>query len=148
MVMFLGMIVVAILIAVPIMVAERFRLRAFLAREVGRVYFVCTANRGWHDFIQNNVLPVLPDHYTVVWRPSLSGHLPFLYFPTHSFGGVAKPCMVLVTRQGLIHRSLNEPLARFKQHPKASEAIRAACREMIATTERELRAEAVAAAGA
>ena len=54
--------------------------RAFRRREAGNVYFICTSRRGWHDLLKNNVIPVLPDRFRVVWTRRAGGtHPPDLY---------------------------------------------------------------------
>ena len=114
----------------------------FRWRAAGRVYFICTARRNWHDFLKNNVIPVLPDHYRVVWWKSahrgkyrqLLGHL-----DQSRIFNVSKPYIVAVTPRALVHISLNSVLQELKARPKKSEETRRACAQIIAETEEELR---------
>ena len=135
-----------ILIVIPavlvVVIKGRISLRLFRRREAGRVYFICTAGRNWHDFLRNNVIPVLPDHYRVVWWKSLHrgkyrqllGHL-----EQSRIFNVSKPYIVAVTPRALVHRSLNSILQELKARPKKSEETRRACAQIIAETEEELR---------
>jgi hypothetical protein len=132
-------------IGLPGALFDRLRYRAFRRREAGRVYLVCTPRRNWHDFIRNNVIPIVPDHYRVVWSMSQRGGSPSVllgeFMRGHNFG-IPKPYLVLVTPRGLVHRSLNATLAALKQHQERSERVQAACREAIGRVEAELRSGA------
>ena len=136
-----------LVLGVPALVFSKAKgaisLRAFRRREAGHVYLICTSRRNWHDFLKNNVIPVLPDNFRVVWHKSVrDGEHPAVLGHVDRSGilGVPKPYLVAVTRRALVHKSLNRVLQEFKAHPKKSEETRRACGQIIAQTEQELRA--------
>jgi len=146
-------IVVACAAIVRRKITNRTKFREFLASESGRIYVVCTSRRKWRDFTINIVLPALPDDYGVVWQERRERHpryrarggrfTPSLItkFLRSDAMGVPKPCMILVTPQGLVHRSLYEDLEKLRENSQASEQLRAECRRTIVRIEEELRAQ-------
>ena len=117
-------------------------LRAFRWREAGHVYLICTSKRNWHDFLKNNVIPILPENFRVVWQKSgRGGQYPDLvaHLARSRVFGVSKPYMVVVTRQALRHQSLNGPLQQLKSHAKRSDDIRQVSAGIIKTFEEALR---------
>lgn len=133
-------VILIVIVFLSIAIGAEMRRRGDIASEAGNIYLVCSAKRGWHDFTRNNLLPVLPEHHRVIWRRSKTGGLPPVL--ATRFGGVPKPCMVLVMPDGLLEHSLNQSLGHLKQHPRKSEETRAACREIVARTEETLRMQA------
>jgi hypothetical protein len=118
------------------------RLRMFRRREAGYVYLICTSKRNWHDFLKNNVIPILPDNFRVVWqKPLRSSKQPdlFAHLARSSVRSISKPCLVVVTPRALLHRSLNVPLQPLKAHSKRSADIRLQCARIINELEGELR---------
>jgi len=117
-------------------------LRTFRRRENGHVFLICTSKRDWHDFLKNNVIPVLPDNFRVVWHKSvrdgeysgLIGHLA----QSHIFA-MSKPYLVAVTQRALLPKTLNLILQDLKRHPKRSEGTQAACLQIIMNELPELR---------
>ena len=37
-------------------------------RQAGAFFLVCTRRRGWYEFLNNNLIPVLPHAVRVVWH--------------------------------------------------------------------------------
>jgi hypothetical protein len=151
-----GMAVVPIMIlfailSLPFILASETKaaisLRRFRRRECGNVYLICTSNRNWHDFLKNNVIPVLPDNYRVVWRKSVRGSKhPDLFRNldrSHVFR-ISKPYLVLVTPRALLHGSLSIPLQTLKVHPKKSSDVRTKCARIINDLEQDLRTRSAA----
>lgn len=117
-------------------------LRVFRRREAGHVFLICTSRRGWHDFLRNNIIPVLPENFRVVWTKSArDGQFPNVlgHFARSRIFGVSKPYIVAVTPRALVHKSLNAVLQELKAHPKKSEDTQRACLEIINREIRELR---------
>ena len=140
------LIVVVGLISLPfIFVMETkaaIALRVFRRREAGHVFLICTSKRNWHDFLRNNVIPVLPDNLRVVWVESVrNGEYPDLidHLARSRVFGISKPYLVAVTPKALLHRSLNSTLQQLKKHPKRSEDTQQACLEIINQELREIR---------
>lgn len=126
------------IVASPFMIVMETRaaisLRVFRRREAGHVFLICTAKRNWHDFLQNNVIPVLPDNFRVVWHKSgRNGEYPDLiaHLARSRVFGVPKPYIVAVTPRALLHKSLNHVLQELKAHPKRATPTQQACLEII-----------------
>jgi len=155
----MGCALLLILVMVPLLVLSipvflvshivgSISLRRFCRREAGHVYLICTSRRGWHDFLKNNVIPILPDNFRVVWCKSMHAGegMPLLRHLSHShIFNVSKPYLVAVTRRALVHKSLNTVLQKLKAHPKKSEHTRQACAQIITQVLHELRSPASAA---
>ncbi len=115
-------------------------LRAFRRREAGHVYLVCTSRRNWHHFLKNNLIPVLPGNFRVIWHePERDGQCPktLEHFARSSILDIPKPYLVAVTSRTLLHRSLNEVLQGLKAHAKKSEETRQQCVQIITKTTNE-----------
>ena len=64
------LIAVAVLLSLPFFLVMETKaaiaLRVFRRKEAGHVFLICTSKQNWHDFLKNNVIPVLPDNFRVV----------------------------------------------------------------------------------
>jgi hypothetical protein len=134
------------ILALPFILVSKTKaaisLRIFRRRESGYVYLICTNRRNWHDFLKNNVIPVLPDNFRVVWRKSVRGSKHpdlFRHLACSHISSISKPYLVLVTPRALLHGSLNIPLQPLKAHPKKSEDVRTKCARIVKDLEEELR---------
>lgn len=119
----------------------RISLRRFRRREAGTFYLVCASRRGWHDFLRNNLIPVLPDDTQAVWCGRARGgrrRAFFSHLARSGILGVPKPYLVAVTRRTLMHKSLNGALQELKARPKVSEHTRESCAGIIAEARDEL----------
>ena len=134
-----------VFIGIPVLIIGeiqgRIRWRMLRRRQVGKIYLICTRCNNWYDFINNNLIPSLPDDIGVGWHlqkkedlaPESSGQ-----FWCPQVGGVSKPYLVVVTRRKLIHKSLNTVLQELKRHPKVSAESRRACAEIVGKAQEEL----------
>lgn len=135
-----------VILSLPVILVIKTRgaisLRVFRRREAGHVFLICTSKRNWHDFLKNNVIPTLPDNFQVVWPKSGRGskcHDLVAHLNHSRVFNVSKPYMVVVTRQALLHQSLNGPLQQLKPHARRSNDVRKACANIIKTIQQELR---------
>ena len=109
-------------------------LKRFLRREAGAVYLVCTSKRNWYDFIQNNIIPVLPDNVKVVWAKPVQNEV---YRELQSFlhqsnlWSIPKPFFVAVTSHALYAISLNRKLQELKPKAKSSNETKLTCKVII-----------------
>jgi hypothetical protein len=147
MIVVVPLLILFFILAQPFILAREINaaisLRKFRRRESGCVYLICTSKRSWHDFLRNNVIPILPNNIRVVWHKSEPGYKQTDIFACLSRAGLAdisKPFMVLVTPHALLHRSLNVPLQSLKACSKRSSDIRQKCATIIKDIEGELRA--------
>lgn len=130
--------IVAAVLSLPIIAVMETKgvisMRIFRRREAGHVFLICTSKRNWHDFLRNNLIPVLPDNFRVVWQKSKrKGKYPdvIAHLARARILGVSKPYMVAVTPRAFRHKSLNPVLQELKTHPKKSEDAQRACFEII-----------------
>jgi hypothetical protein len=67
--LFLGLVLFVLLLASLLSVRRRSIIRKFCRAYEGKSLLVVGTRSGWHDFIQNNVMPALPDTSAVLWVP-------------------------------------------------------------------------------
>lgn len=125
------LILVLLSIALPIIaycsVRDAVSLRLFQRREDGNFYLVCTPRRGWHDYVRNNVVPILPPNVCVVWYRPSRGLVPppIISHVEHSkILGLSKPYLVRVGRSKIRAESLNLDLQEMKRHPATDNRVR------------------------
>jgi len=46
---------------------QKRKLRKFRDQANGNYFLICSKRHNWYDFIQNNVIPVLPSNLNIVW---------------------------------------------------------------------------------
>ena len=131
-------IVVVAVIYLPFRINELISCRNFRKREAGNVFLICTSKHNWHEFLKNNVIPVLPDNFRVVWlNPVRYGK--YSKIITHLQFGISKPYMVVVTPKALLHHSLNIEFRELRKYQGISDEARKACFEILKQTENKLR---------
>lgn len=134
--------------------ADRAARRRFCDRHAGQVYLLWDARRGWHGFMENNVLPVLGGRVVAsvtaedeelsarypqeVWR-----HLPWLPWQTSA----PAPCLVVVERDGLRVVPLKATLEPLKALAEKSPLVQASVREVLEPVMRALPGRRGAAVG-
>ena len=143
------LIIMAVVVSLPFIllmrIDELIKLRIFRKHEEGNVYLICTSKRNWHEFLNNNVIPVLPDNFRVIWaKPYRDGKQKKIitHLKNSKIYGVAKPYIVVVTPKALLHESLNIKFQHLKTHQKVSEDTREASLKILLQTEKELRTSA------
>ena len=122
---FVPIIIVAVVCSLPFILLMRIdeiiKLRIFCRRESGNVYLICTSKRSWHEFLNNNLIPILPDNFRVVWvKPNRDGvHDEIIkHLDRARIYGIAKPYLIFVTKNSLHPYSLNLELQKLKSHQK------------------------------
>lgn len=100
-------------------ILEPWRRRRFRRRYAGRVVLVWTSRRGWHDFVVNNVLPVLPQGAMTIYQrkarpavPSEDG-FPIRYVCEKP---LSRPYLVSIAPRGCFAILLNPELGQLKGH--------------------------------
>ena len=100
---------------------ENIFLRRFRKRNAGCVYLICTRKKGWYNFLNNNVIPVLPDNFKTVWlhaeRESKIEYILKCVGSTKMFC-IEKPYMVIVRKDCFDIISLNKVFQGIKQIQK------------------------------
>ena len=128
-------VVIGLPIAVCATLADHISLRRFRKKEAGSLYLICTPRRGWYDYLQNNVFPVLPCRVTrVVWhRPSRGKKIPriVLQLQRSQIAFPRLPYLVAVFRNQMKAVSIHNDLLTMKQHPKRSEHIKSQSRGIV-----------------
>jgi hypothetical protein len=134
-----------IILVIPLILScemkDAISMRLFRRREQGRIYLICTSKRGWHDFLNNNVIPVVPDGVRVTWQKT--GHSDehptiFAYLVHSRIAGVPKPYFVRITARHPVCRSLNPALRPLKASSRKSWETQQACAQVIKQTLNEL----------
>jgi hypothetical protein len=99
--------------------------------------------------LKNNLIPVLPDNFRVVWHKQgcvqgRDGKLPplFKHLATSHIFSISKPYLVVVTPKALVPKSINRAFTGLKSKAARSTEVQAACAKQILEIEQELRATA------
>ena len=128
----LSPLILALLIIVPpivVLLSIRFRARLlfFCLRFDGTVFLVAGRNRGWYDFIRNNVIPALPPDVRVLWyraggpRTGARRHrLIQLLLYRGPIG--TKPLLVRVRKSGFTVLPVHRDLLPLKQQSTARDS--------------------------
>ncbi len=96
---------------------DKLALRQFFRREDGNFFLVCSSKRRWYDYLQNNVVPVLPPNVELCWykphckKPRI---VPWLW--RSKIFDIPKPYLALVTQSKIVVVSLNDDLQEMKQY--------------------------------
>ena len=122
--------VVVFLVGFAAFVEDRVRVHRFRRRFKGKHVLVCSTRHGWHDFIVNNVAPVLPEGSTVEWNRHFAvlrvlrmrGKLPLLMHVGRRIRGV----------------SLNERLLPLRGNAKRDAETQRRVAEIVAAAQREI----------
>jgi len=98
-----------------------------------RYYLVCSSRRGWHEFLANNLLAVLPANVAPVWSSGecdVLSRLPLHALISHG-AGVAKPYLAEVRPLGIRVRSLHDLLLPLKGSSQKDAELQKLLRELI-----------------
>lgn len=116
--------------------------RRFRIQHIGKVFVVCSRTRGWHEFLTNNVLPVLPQSWTPVWR-NRRGWRDSTFVVSAplrgALSGHRKPMLVLVNRRSYSMLSFHEDLLDLKPHARRSPQIQSQVQTILDAADREIR---------
>ena len=99
---------------------KKIRVKKFCKKAAGNYFLICSKRHNWYDYIQNNIIPVLPSIINVVWykrNASLAAnntYLSILDIPG-VYGGT-KPLLLTVLPDHINVKSLNEDfkILRYK----------------------------------
>lgn len=119
--LFIGLIPLLALIATMAMplvlifqALDYVRLRYYCWKHGVWTFFVSNRRRGWHEFVDNNVRPILPEEIPLVWTCDIvlrESPMRWLYAAE---AGLMKPCLVRVRWFGAEVRSIHARLKDFK----------------------------------
>ena len=121
--------------AAPFLWAHGF-LRAwrFRRQHSGTICLVASRRSGWHEFISNNVVPVLPSEVQCVWQEPVShrsGPYGVLRAIEEARLGGQKPFLIKVTAARLISIPLHEALVPFRAHGARDTAVQGQVRSIL-----------------
>ncbi len=109
-------------------------LRRFFTDNLGKRIFVAKKGRGWREFLENNVIPVLPKDVTVVWRGE-SGRdqsIDDLFVALPLLGiRASAPFLVAVKGADLEVTEFNARLSSLKRFGKKNPEIQRQVRELF-----------------
>ncbi len=131
-------VLIAILTA-PILLLFAFvdylQLRHYCWKHQVWTFLVSTQRRGWHEFVRNNVEPVLPDGMALVWFCDLATPGSPMRWLSSAVASQVKPCVVHVTlfrvRAHSIHSRLKDQKWRRRVDVETQREVRKALREEL-----------------
>lgn len=124
------------LAAIGLICAFRDKLADWWFRRVNarKLFLICSRRNSWHDFLVNNLLPVLPASISVVWFEPGSGSVRARSFPA-SFHSALKNCerpvLIAVTSSGFRVVPLDRELMKWKPQAHRSAAVQSQIRQIL-----------------
>lgn len=111
------------------------RLKRFRTKEAGKFYLICSRRAGWYEFIQNNVIPILPPTVKITWyrrdREQIEDDIHLLLSRSSEAYGVPKPFLVAIWVDNVKVESLHEALIELKEHRHKDETTRERTRDIV-----------------
>jgi hypothetical protein len=89
---------------------DQLRLRHYCWKHRVWSFFISTQRRGWHEFVRNNVEPVLPDGMALLWFSDIATPGSPMRWLSSAVTGQVKPCIVRVTLFRVRVRSIHSRL--------------------------------------
>jgi hypothetical protein len=141
-----------LLAALPVLLVEEYfgekkakkRLKRLREEKAGTIYLVCSPRRGWFDFIQNNVVPVLPPTIELAWyrvdHRAAADDMTFLLWRCGGYRA-SKPLVMMVGEDEVRTESLHQALASLKPTVRKDAETQEKCRAIIAEALERLRRE-------
>jgi hypothetical protein len=122
-----------------IILKEKISLKRFRDKNSGYIYLICTRRRGWYDFLNNNVIPVLPDNFKIAWhqRGRDTTRIPIIRDPIFEniarakIFGIEKPYLVIVEKKSFQVLSLNKTFQEIKKVQDKSKETQSKALEII-----------------
>jgi hypothetical protein len=131
------LVAVVFLIGFAAFVSDRMAVHRFRRQYGGKYVLVCTARHGWHDFIANNVVPVLPENAAVQW--TRAGRGPSLVLVAVRVARVSGKLPLLVHVGKRIRSvSLNEQLLPLRSMAKRDAETQRRVAAIVAAAQREI----------
>lgn len=125
---------VALFVSLGIMLYAWMALRTLCWRSGTWQYLVCSPQRDWNEFVQNNVEPVLPKDVRIVWTERKNTEPPTL--PWNSLlgagFGLPKPYIAVVTPWRIRTMTLHHRLLPLKSHAAKNADIQESVRAVLA----------------
>jgi hypothetical protein len=104
----------------------------FCWRHQGKLFLVCDSRHACHDFLRNNLLPVLPNSVEVLWYSRRARQADWPHLNRLAKPGFPKPYLARVTWRGIRFLSLNPLLRSLKRHQKRTERVQVTTQAIVA----------------
>jgi hypothetical protein len=117
-----------------IILKDKISLIRFRNKNDGNIYLICTRRRGWYDFLNNNVISVLPGNFRTAWhhRARDSKRDPiFENIARAKIFGIEKPYLVIVKNNSFQVISLNKTFQEIKKVQEKSKETQSKALEII-----------------
>ena len=138
----LVLLAVGFLLFLGFLLKEAVSLRMFRIREAGNVYLVCSSRRAWHDYLKNNLVPVLPAHVVVVWEKACGdrrSHTVLVNLRRSGVFCVSKPYLAAVSKRAIRVASLNSDLQHLKNCARVDDSVRQESAQIVEMKLEQLR---------
>ena len=108
-----------------IFIRKRRTLR-FCRENCGKIFLICSRRRGWYEFLENNLIPAIPENIEPVWIESKYKDRkvkPLFVAMNRFYSPASKPFLLKVESNTLRRKSLNGILQNYKSKGKKDSSI-------------------------
>lgn len=106
----------------------------FRVRHSGTTFVICSRRDGWHEFLVNNLVPIVPERTTVMWFESASRNVAARSFPRSCQRALAKagrPTLLTVVHGGIRVVPLHDELTPWKGYVARDAQVQARVCEIL-----------------
>jgi hypothetical protein len=123
------------LLTAPILLLFAFldflQLRHYCWKHQVWTFLVSTHRRGWREFVQNNVAPMLPEGLGLLWTGDVATSGNPMRWLTSAIVGQVKPCIVHVTLFRVRSHSIHARLKDQKWRRRADVAVQSEVQRIL-----------------
>ncbi|MDZ4784111.1 MAG: hypothetical protein SGJ19_28010 [Planctomycetia bacterium] len=112
-------------------VLDQLRLRHYCWKHQVWTFLVSTQRRGWHEFVRNNVEPVLPDGMALLWTSDVATLGSPMRWLISAVSGQVKPCIVHVRLFRVRVRSIHALLKDRKWQRRVDVEVQGELRQIM-----------------
>jgi hypothetical protein len=137
------LIALGLLVALTWATGRRLALIVFCLRNAGSWLLVCSARRGWREFIDNNVHPVLPADVAIVWftrRPRENRSARHCALRRSSII-TQRPYLAWITWSGIKTLSLDDQLRPLKRSRLTRRELQRLAGQQLRDAQQQLQAQ-------
>lgn len=122
-------------VALAAALRDKFATWWFRVRHSGMTYIVCSRRDGWHDFVVNNLVPIVPERTKVVWFEPASRNAAAREFPSscrRNLAQAGRPALLTIVKGSVRIVSLQDKLLQWKPHVARDAQVQSQVRAIVA----------------
>ncbi len=132
--------IIVLLIVLFLSLRDRVRYKRFCRSHNNEQFLVCTTRHGWKNFLENNVIPTLPQTVIVEWNTRRYRNQNPVNLCDFFWARPPKPFFARITLDGIKTTSLNDTLQTLKKSAKRDVMVQRQVRSILEEKLREFSA--------